>query len=131
MEVQPQIFRTTSSPDIISPDIISGEVFPHWENNYPKVTDNWEESGWQNPHRPQKSCYVRTFYEWLRGDFNFRALNEQFDLPDWLMGVRAGFLTPTYKSGLWLHEQELHWRFVLHVDGNKVQRGAVASAWAS
>ena len=44
------------------------------------------------------------------------------------MGVRAGFLTPTYKSGLWSHEQEFHWRFVLHVDENKVECGAVAPA---
>ena len=49
-------------------------------------------------------------------------------MPDWFIGVRAGFLTPTYKSGFWSHEQELHWRFVLHVDEIKVECGAVAPA---
>ena len=64
----------------------------------------------------------------MRGDLNFRALNEQFALPDWLMGVRAGFLTPTVKSGLWSFKQQLQWRFVLSVDENKSECGAVAPA---
>ena len=44
------------------------------------------------------------------------------------MGVRAGFLAPTYASGFWTHEQELHWRVVLHIDENKVECGAVLPA---
>ena len=70
------------------------------------------ESGWQNLQEPEKNRYGKTFYEWLRGDFNFRALHEQFGLPEWLMGARAGFLSPTYGSGLWAHEQDLDWRVV-------------------
>ena len=114
-EEQPQSFRNTCDPDMIDK-----EVSPHWGKYYPDLKDNWVESGCPNLQGPEKNCYGSTFYEWLLGDFKFRALHEQFQLPEWLMGVRAGFLTPTYASGFWTHEQELHWRFVLHLDENKV-----------
>ena len=73
LEEQPQSFRNTRDPDIIDK-----EVRPHWEKYYADLKDNWVESGLQNPQGPKKICYGRTFYEWLRGDFNFMALHEQF-----------------------------------------------------
>ena len=58
LDVQPQSFRNTRDPDIIS-----REVKLHWEKYYPDLKDNWVESGWQNPQGPKKNCYGRTFYE--------------------------------------------------------------------
>ena len=95
IDMQPQCFRNTQDPDILR-----REAFPNWYKDLPPIRDNWPESGWQSPQGPEENCYGRAFWTFVRGDLNYRALHEQFELPDWLLGARSGLLIPPYTSKL-------------------------------
>ena len=64
----------------------------------------------------------------MHGDLNYKAVHEQFGLPDWLLGARSGPLTPPYESQLWSQKQREHWPLVPHINGNRVDLGAVPPA---